>query len=224
MKKMLVGLLLLAASLLCACGGSSASANAAAPATGTSTAGGQGFQQVTSAYLKRDYDGALSVTMQAALGTMKLEGTSNAVTADQAAKLLPLWQATQSDAIQNPAEINAVYKQIEGTMTPVQMQAIATMKLTRTELQSWAQSQGIQMPTFGQGQGGQQQGLSADAIATRRAGFANQDPSAQATRRAQFAAQGGQNGQGGQARRGGQNMMKFLTDPLLKLLTTRAAK
>ena len=88
------------------------------------------------------------------------------------------------------------------------------MKLTRTELQSWTQSQGIQMPTFGQGQG--QQGLSADAVATRRAQFANQDPSAQATRRAQFAAQGGQG-------RRGQNM-KFLTDPLIKFLTTRAAK
>ncbi|MCX6045982.1 MAG: hypothetical protein NT075_12805 [Chloroflexi bacterium] len=217
MKKMIIGLLLVAVSILSACGGSTTSAAAAAPAAGTNTAGGQGFQQVTSAYLKRDYDGALSVTMQAALGTMKLEGTNNAVTADQAAKLLPLWQATESDAIQNPTEINAVYKQIESTMTPAQMQAIAAMKLTRTELQSWAQSQGIQMPTFGQGQGGQQ-GLSADAIATRRAGFANQDPSAQATRRAQFAAQGGQ------GRRGGQNMMKFLTDPLLKLLTTRVAK
>ncbi len=216
MKKLMISLLLLIASILTACGGSSAAADAAAPATGTGTPSGQGFQQVTSAYLNRNYDNELSVTMQAALGTMKLEGTSNAVTADQAAKLLPLWQATQSDAIQNPTEINAVYKQIENTMTPAQMQAIAVLKLTRTELQSWAQSQGIQMPTFGQGQG--QQGLSADAIATRRAQFANQSPEAQATRRAQFVTQGGQ---GGQRR---QNIMKFLTDPLIKLLTTRAAK
>lgn len=228
MKKWMISMILLCVVVLSACGGDSAAASAAAPAPAAGAAGrqaaGQGFQQVTSTYLKRDYDGALSVTMQAALGTMKLEGTGNAVTADQAAKLLPLWQATESDAIQNPTEINAVYKQIESTMTPAQMQAIATMKLTRTDLQSWAKSAGIQMPTFGQGQGGQQ-GLSADAIATRRAQFANQSPEAQATRRAQFAAQGAQGGQGRQGGgRGGQNMMKFLTDPLLKLLTTRAAK
>jgi hypothetical protein len=223
MKKWIISMILLCISILTACGGSSASANAAAPAAPAAAANptGQAFQQVTSTYLNRSYDNALSITMQAALGTMKLEGTNNAITPDQAAKLLPLWQATQSDAIQNPTEINAVYKQIESTMTPAQMQAIAAMKLTRNELQSWAKSQGIQMPTFAQGQG--QQGLSADAVATRRAQFANQSPEAQATRRAQFAAQGGQGGQGRQGGRGGQGM-KFLTDPLIKLLTERATK
>ena len=39
------------------------------------------------------YENALDVTSQLALGTLNLEDTANAVTEEQAAKLLPLWRA-----------------------------------------------------------------------------------------------------------------------------------
>lgn len=197
--------LLLIALVLSGCGGSTASANTD---TAGGAGGGQGQPQVMSAYLTRSDNNSLSIMMQAALGTLKLEGTSNAVTKAQAAKLLPLWQALQGNAITNGTERNAAYKQVEDAMTPAQMQAIAAMKLDRTALQSWAQSAGVQLPQFLQGPA-----PSPEAIATRRAQF-----QAQGGQGGQ-AVQAGQNGQGGQ-RRGQQ--INFLMDPLIKLLTTRA--
>ena len=47
------------------------------------------------------------------LGMLKLEGTEQAVTPDQAKALLPLWQAFQGGALQASAERNAVMAQIE---------------------------------------------------------------------------------------------------------------
>ncbi len=228
-KFWIIGLCLLIGALaVSACWGSSSS-DTSTPAADAG-AGGQGFGQgqgqgprFQSAYLNNSYDNALPVTMQMTLGIFKLEGTDKAVTADEAKKLLPLWQSLQSGSVQNGAEVVAVYKQIEGSMTPDQMQAIAAFKLTRTDLQSWAQSQGIQMPQFAQGTPPSQ-----DAIATRRAEFQNLSPEAQATRRAQF-----QNGQGGQGRQGGQGQggqgqgrqrSNFMLDPLIKLLTARAGQ
>lgn len=215
---------LIGAVVVSACWGSSSS-DTSTPAA-DAAAGGQGFGQgqgprFQSAYLNNNYDNALPVTMQMTLGVFKLEGTDKAVTADEAKKLLPLWQSLQSGSVQNGAEVAAVYKQIEGTMTPEQMQAIASLKLTRADLQSWAQSQGIQIPQFFQGTPASQ-----DDIATRRAEFQNLSPEAQSTRRAQF-----QNGQGGQGRQGGQGgqgqgrqRFNFMLDPLIKLLTARAGQ
>ena len=48
------------------------------------------------AALSEEFDDALSVRNQLAYGTLRLEGTADAVAADQAAKLLPLWQALQA--------------------------------------------------------------------------------------------------------------------------------
>ena len=200
---------------LTACGSSTASAASSSSNSG----GGQQAPRFTSAYLNNTYANALPVTTQLALGTLKLEGTPNAVTTAQAGKLLPLWQSLQSGSVQNGTEMGAVYKQIEGTMTPTQMQAIATMKLTRTDLQTWAKSAGVQLPTYMQGAG-----LSPEAAATRRAQF-----------QAQGGGQGGGQGNGGRGsggQRGGQgtpgaqgrrgNGNSFLLDPLVKLLTGRA--
>jgi len=41
------------------------------------------------------------------LGTLNLEGTENAVTPEQAAKLLPFWEMIASDAVQGAAETEA---------------------------------------------------------------------------------------------------------------------
>jgi hypothetical protein len=220
-KFWIMGLCLLVAALaLSACWGSSSSDNTVTTAD-AGAGGGQGQGQgprFQSAYLNNTYDNALPVTMQMTLGIFKLEGTDKAVTADEAKKLLPLWQSLQSGSVQNGAEVVAVYKQIEGTMTPDQMQAIAALKLTRVDLQSWAQSQGIQIPQFFQGTP-----PSPEAQATRRAEFQNLSPEAQATRRAQFQnGQGRQGGQGGQGQ--GRQRFNFMLDPLIKLLTTRAGQ
>jgi len=211
-------ILVLSMFALSACGGSAAATDTPAAAA-DSGAGGQGQQgppRFTSAYLNNTYDNALGVTQQLSLGTMKLEGTPNAVTAEQAAKLLLFWQSMQSGSIQNATEAGAVYKQIEATMTPAQMKAIVDMKLTRTDLQDWAKKAGIQLPQFFQGQGG----TPSPADATRRAEFQNLSPEARQTRVAQFQSQGG--GQGGQGGQRGQRR-NVLLEPLVKLLTTRAA-
>ena len=71
------------------------------------------------------------------IGTLKLQGTSNAVNATQAAALVPLWQAYAQLTSSNTAaqaEIDAVVTQIQQTLTPAQVQAITAMKLTRQDM------------------------------------------------------------------------------------------
>ena len=79
---------------------------------------------------------SLSQAAQLLVGTLKLEGTTNAVNAAEAASLLPLWQAysqlINSDTAAQ-AEIDAVLAQIQQTMTKDQVQAITAMKLTRQD-------------------------------------------------------------------------------------------
>jgi hypothetical protein len=117
-----------------------------------------------------NYDPAtMPLEQKLAIGTLKLEGTGQAVTAKQAADLLPLWQAVKSlSASTNtaPSEITAVYKQIEGVMTPDQTQAIQKITWTQADMQALMTKYGV---TFGGGQGGQN--LTADQRATRTAQF-----------------------------------------------------
>lgn len=124
-----------------------------------------------SAYLPMDYEGAISARNQLALGTLRLEGTSLAPTADEALALLPLWQALrslQSGGVSAPEEINAILAQIEASMRPEQLQEIAAMELTNTDMQEWASANDIQAGTGG-GVPGQGQGMSPEARATRQA-------------------------------------------------------
>jgi len=72
-----------------------------------------------------------------ALGTLRLEGTSQAVDSQSAAQLLPLWQlmdelSTNSAAA--PQEISAVVGQIRATMTTEQIGAIDDMQLSAADL------------------------------------------------------------------------------------------
>ena len=147
---------------LSACGGTATLAPAA-PTTSQDT--------YTSTNLDTSYEGALSVRNQLALGALQLDGTSNAITADQAKTLLTLWQAlrvtTQSGASAQ-AEVNALLTQIEGALTAEQLAAIKEMKLTQTAFQQWAAANGITMGTGG-GQPGSGAGLSPEARATRQA-------------------------------------------------------
>ena len=125
----------------------------------------------TSANLDTSYEGALSARNQLALGTLQLDGTANAITADQAKTLLTLWQAlrgtTQSGASAQ-AEVSALLGQIEGALTADQLTAIKALKLTQTSFQQWAAANGITLGSGG-GQPGGGQGLSPEARATRQA-------------------------------------------------------
>ena len=87
--------------------------------------------------LREDYDDAPSIQGQLAAGTLLLEETELAVDETLAAELLPLWRAAQSLINSDTAaalEIEAVYNQIQDTMTPDQISAIAEMELTEESL------------------------------------------------------------------------------------------
>jgi len=79
------------------------------------------------------------------VGTLKLEDTTQAVTADEAAMLLPLWQAYRALSTSQTAaevEVEALLNQIESTMTAEQVQAIKEMNLTNTEMMDLMGSMG----------------------------------------------------------------------------------
>jgi hypothetical protein len=83
------------------------------------------------------HDDALSIEGQLALGTLRLEDGDLAVDEVQAVALLPLWEALLSlrnSDITASAELAAVVGQIERTMTPAQLAAIAAMQLTTQTL------------------------------------------------------------------------------------------
>ncbi|KPK90122.1 MAG: hypothetical protein AMJ88_16630 [Anaerolineae bacterium SM23_ 63] len=84
-----------------------------------------------------DYADALSIQGQLAAGILLLEDTDLAVDEALAEELLPLWRAAQSLMNSDRAaklEIEAVYNQIQDTMTPDQISAIAEMALTEDSL------------------------------------------------------------------------------------------
>jgi hypothetical protein len=101
--------------------------------------------------LNADYENALPVQLQLAVGISALDGIDNAIDAQAAAELLPLWKAvrslSESESVA-PEEIEAVFKQIEETMDPEQVQAIAAMQLTGADMTRLAQEMGL---NFGAG-------------------------------------------------------------------------
>ena len=129
MNKTTLLLLLIFTLLITACSGNAS--NSADPASGIP--GGPAA-------------GELSTAMQVAIGTIKLDETDNAVTVEQAAELLPLWQTLQilynSDTAADQ-EIDSLITQIQETMTDDQTQAITSLNLTRQDMMSIMQSQGM---------------------------------------------------------------------------------
>ena len=88
-------------------------------------------------HLRDDYADALSIQGQLAAGTLLLEETELVVDEAMAAELLPLWRAAQSLINSDTAavlEIEAVYNQIQDSMTPDQISTIAEMELTEETL------------------------------------------------------------------------------------------
>jgi len=236
-------ILILVAGVLAGCGGETpAPAAEQEEAVAVNVVADESGEYVSAA-LDTSYEGALPASNQLALGTLRLEGTEEAVTPEQAVALLPLWQAIQSEALQSNTEINAVLKQIEGKMTSEQLQAIAAMQLTMEDLGTWTQEQGIG-PRFSpealatrQAEGGGQGGfgppgnLSEEERASMRATMeaggmpfgdrGNLSEEERAARRATAEA-GGMNFSG-RGFRGGAGQIGFLAQPLIDLLTQRAA-
>ena len=121
--------------------------------------------------------------LQIAVGTLKLNGTTQAITAEQAAELLPLWQAIQerqSKAPQGgpqgtpqgtpqgkpqmsgtpaasdvqPEARNDEFQSIRDVLTEEQLQAIADMNLTYDTMTAYLTEQGIELPEMQQMPGG----------------------------------------------------------------------
>ena len=89
--------------------------------------------------------GTLSPISQLVVGTLKLDGTDQAITKEQAADLLPLWQVYRelmSSDTAAPAEIDGLTTQIRETMTAGQMKAIDAMKLTQADIFAFMREQG----------------------------------------------------------------------------------
>jgi len=152
-----------------------------------------------------------------AMGTLKLEGSSQAVTADQAKQLLPLWQQVKTlsaNTATSQTDLQAVYQNIEKVMTSDQIKTVQNMALSQTDMQDLIKSLGITPPAGGAGgQGRPDNGtpfptMSADQRATRQA---------QRTLTPGSSAAGG--GLGG---RGGFGFNRIFIDPLIKVLQTRA--
>ncbi len=130
-------LVTISAFLLFACA-PSAEVPAAAP---TSVAG---------EYLTTDYADAASLRNQLAFGIMQLDGTPNAVMPEQAGRLVPLWQAVialSGDTTTAEEELTAVQDQIVETLSAEQLQSIAAMQITNTELNAFYAEYGITLPT-----------------------------------------------------------------------------
>ena len=137
--------------------GSSSTSTSSAPMNGAPTAG-------------------LSA-LQLAAGMLKLVGTSNAVTSQEAAQLLPLWQSLQQIESAMPQgggprpqgtpgapqpnptmmamrqQVAAQIGVIENAMPPAQIQAITAMNLTGQDIFTAFQQAGITMGGPGQGGG-----------------------------------------------------------------------
>ena len=223
MKRLYIGLMLaLVVGILVGCGGEEA--------TPAPVDEGDG-ETYTSAVLDTSYPDALSVGNQLALGTIQLEETENAMTPDQATALLPLWQALQG-GVTAEAEVNAVLKQIEGTMTQDQLQAIAALQLTQEDLRAWMEEQGLGMGGGFPGAGGdmseeEQESLRATVEASGGmpggGPFGDLSEEERADMRATMEAGGG--GMTGRPGSGaGGRQFGPLLNPLIELLTERAAE
>ncbi|MBN2001890.1 MAG: hypothetical protein JXA21_00930 [Anaerolineae bacterium] len=177
-----------------------------------------------------------------AFGTLALEGTGNAVTAEQAKDLLPLWQMIQSGSLKSDAENEAVVKQIENQMTEAQIAAMEG--LTFEDMRAWMEEQGIEMavpgdPAQGSQMPGDLQNMTEEERTQMREKFQNMTEEERATAMAEQGFQppaGGGRGDfqppasdgqspasGGRPGGGGMRGGNVLLEPLITLLTERAA-
>lgn len=96
----------------------------------------------------------MSALTQLLLGTFELEDTDQAVTAEQAQTLLPLWQAVQalgqSDTTAE-AEMAAVEQQIQDAYTAEQISAIEALALSPDDMRAIMDDLGLTIGNFANG-------------------------------------------------------------------------
>ena len=223
--------------LLAACGRSdrTPAAEASEPvATVSQVSSSSNTGQQRSSLLTNDFEGALPPMNQLVLGILLLEESDNAVTAEQAASMLVLWQALQSGTIQNQTERAAILTQIEGTLAEAQIEEIGAMQLTFADMNEWARENGIELPQFGQGQGqggqGGRGGILADMSEEERAEFRQEmqalSPEERQERLRELGVEipeGGFRGRGGGGGPGGAGLFGILMAPLIELLESKTA-
>jgi len=139
------GLILGLAAMLVGCKSSGQSA----PAAATKSPG----ETYTSKALSTSFTGALNASSQLMLGMLRLEGSDNAITTEQAKTMLSLVRPLEGQALKADAEVNAVLAAIEAQLTPAQLSAIANMRLTQDDLLAWTKDN-AQGRGAGPGQGG----------------------------------------------------------------------
>jgi len=121
--------------------------------------------------------GEMTQTQRLALGIIKLEDSTQPVTAEQAGQLVMFWKALRNITAEDTAveaEKTALIKQIQGTLTGDQQKAIETMDLDFSSMSEVATKLGIQM-------GGGMGSLTQEQQATRQAAMSSGgfDPGAQ---------------------------------------------
>jgi hypothetical protein len=125
---------------------------ACSPKTTTTTSSASG-----STTTAKQVDTALPAFTQLLVGTFELEDTPQAVTADQAATLLPLWKAYRSlsnNSSSSPEEREALQKQIEQSMTAEQRKVIADTQINRDILLAVMQERGLTTAAAARGAAG----------------------------------------------------------------------
>ena len=93
-------------------------------------------------------DRTLPLATQLIVGTFKLDGTAQAITAEQARELLPMWQVYQDLITSDTAaqeEIDGLVEQIHGTFTTEQVQAITDMNLTQRDIFTLMEEKGLSL-------------------------------------------------------------------------------
>jgi len=172
MRKAPPALLIVLAITLGACSSTAAVETQSPTAIVAETLGPSGGDTSGAASLSTPNENALPIVSQLLVGTLALEGTDQAVTAEQAAVLLPLWteysglnrstrpavgqSGTATDGTDVQAQIDALVAEIQAAMTSEQIKAIADLQLTFESAQTMLSDLGISMADMGQGTGGQQ--------------------------------------------------------------------
>ncbi len=183
MRKFLIAATIITLLFLSACG----AAPAVSSDTAATTAPAADAVTNATASLNTDFDDAASIEQQLLVGILKLEGSENALTTDQASQMLPLWQslnmgggrgmgnggqpgnADAQSTPQTPAEnapaavdTDTVLSQIQGLLTSAQIEAISAMQISNAAVASYISDNALSMqPGNGGPQGGnQQQGTS----------------------------------------------------------------
>lgn len=113
------------------------------------------------------------------VGTLKLEGTQQAVSGEQAKELLVMWQVYQSlssSGTAAQAEINGLVKQVQGTMTSEQIKTISAMNLTQQDVFAVMQEQEGSMGQPRQSSSGSSSTQSNDGFAPPDGGMAGGAP------------------------------------------------